>query len=87
MTPALASESWTGQQQIRLHFLNNDLNVAFTFARMAKAVTEQHSGSYKQQALWALETVRRSKNRIESRIERLRIEQQVFALERIISTD
>jgi hypothetical protein len=87
MTPERASESWTGQQQIRLRFLNNDLNVAFTFARMAKAVREQHSGPYKQHALWALETVRRSKDRIESRIERLRIEQRVFALERIISTD
>ena len=87
MTPERASESWTGQQQIRLRFLNNDLNVAFTFARMAKAVREQHPGPYKQHALWALETVRRSKDRIESRIERLRIEQRVFALERIISTD
>jgi hypothetical protein len=86
MTLELLSEPRSGQQQIRLHFLNNDLNVAFTFARMAKAVRQQHSGPYKQHAQWALETIRRSKDRIENRIERIRIEQQVSALEQIISS-
>jgi hypothetical protein len=85
MTPELRTESSSSPQQILLHFLNDDLDMAFTFARMAKAAGQRHSRPYKQYALWAFESIKRSKDRIESRIERLRIEQQVFALEQIIS--